>query len=102
MQWLIAILGIIIAPISSYITWILARRKRDNDFISDLQSSINLLTDNYKKALNELTTLRAENVDLKSTQQKMIVQIEELKVENEKLKSTINALNKKLDKFTSR
>lgn len=100
MEWIIAILGITIAPLSSYISWILARRKRNNDFLADLQASIDLLTENYKKALNELTLLRAENIDLKSTQQEMLAQIKELKIENSELKEIINDLNIKLKEFT--
>ncbi len=101
-EWIIPILTITITPISSYISWRLGKRKRDNDYLSELQGSIDLLSEKYTASLDELILLRKENCDLKVTQQKMLKEIQELKAENEELKTLVNALNiqlKRLKKY---
>lgn len=52
--------------ISSVITWVVTRRNRDNSFLSDLQNSINILSDNYTRTLNELTDMKLSNANLDS------------------------------------
>ena len=52
--------------LSSVATWLITRRKQNNDFLSELQSSINLLSSENKKILAENIQLRRENVDLKA------------------------------------
>lgn len=72
--------------LSSMITWFVTRRQRDNDFLAELQKSLNLLSNEYTKALNENVGLKADNAHLLANQ----------KVMEEK----IDALNRKIDQLT--
>ena len=54
--------------------WLAGRRKQKNDFLHDLQSSINLLSSENKRLLEEITSanneiiaLRKENEELKAS-----------------------------------
>lgn len=74
---LTTILGYVLAPITGAVGWLAASRKRRNDFLNDLQSSINLLAAENKRLITEVVELRRENVQLR-------VEVEELnrKLEN--------------------
>ena len=73
----------------SVFTWIFSRRKQNNDFLKELQSSINLLSGENKKILEENIQLRRENIDLKANQEEMRVRIDRLTKEVERLRKTI-------------
>jgi len=92
-QWLTILLPIL----SSAVTWFVARKKRNNDFLSDLQSSIDLLSEKYNAALQEIVIVKEQNSTLIITQKEMKLQIAELKRENGVLKGTIDELNKRLE-----
>lgn len=75
--------------LGSVFTWIFSRRKQNNDFLKELQSSINLLSGENKKILEENIQLRRENIDLKANQEEMLVRIDRLTKEVERLRRTI-------------
>ncbi|MDR0754500.1 MAG: hypothetical protein LBF04_03840 [Prevotellaceae bacterium] len=52
------------SALSSMATWFVARKKRNNDFIAELQSSIDLLSERNRKLLEENLELRKKVVDL--------------------------------------
>ena len=70
--------------LGSVFTWIFSRRKQNNDFLKELQSSINLLSGENKKILEENIQLRRENIDLKANQEEMLVRIDRLTKEVER------------------
>ncbi len=47
-------------------------RKQNNDMLSQLQASINMLSSENRKILDENIQLRRENADLKANQEEMI------------------------------
>lgn len=75
--------------LGSVFTWIFSRRKQNNDFLTELQSSINLLSSENKKSLEENIQLRRENIDLKANQEEMLVRIDRLTKEVERLRKAI-------------
>ena len=75
--------------LGSVFTWIFSRRKRNNDFLRELQDSINLLSNENKEILKENVLLRRENVDLKANQEEMLVRIDQLTKEVERLRKAI-------------
>ena len=77
--------------LGSVFTWIFSRRK-------ELQSSINLLSGENKKILEENIQLRRENIDLKANQEEMLVRIDRLTKEVERLRKTIGKRNSYEDK----
>ena len=89
--------------LGSAIGWFTARRKRRNDFLSDMQKSIDLLSNKYNEQLeenvklsslvvslkNEITSVRAENKKLLEGQ-------DELRRENAALSLEISSLREQL------
>ncbi|OUN76454.1 hypothetical protein B5G09_10240 [Alistipes sp. An54] len=83
------ILLVFLPVISSVVTWFVSRRKQNNDFLRELQSSINLLSGENKKILEENIQLRRENIDLKVNQEEMLMRIDRLTKEVERLRKAI-------------
>ena len=83
-----------LAPaLTGVVGWLAGNRKRKNDFLTDLQASIDLLAEKNKQLLSELVTLRGENAELLANQVLMQSQIVELHSENGKLREEIEQLN---------
>ena len=92
------------------VTWFFSKRKRNNDFIQELQVSINNLTSSYTDTLNRLVEVQKQNSKLLINQDRLVNQnaallenqvglireIEKLRGENRKLLTKINELNKLL------
>lgn len=76
--------------IGSIFAWLFGRRKRDNDMLSQLQASINLLSEENRKILEENVQLRRENADLKANQEEMILKLTGLTKEVERLRKVIS------------
>lgn len=87
-------------PITGAVGWfgnrLVGKKKRDNDFIADLQGTINKLVDEYTEALNSLTDLRKQNAELLAGQAKMQLEVAALRKENLLLKNDIEKLNNKI------
>ena len=89
MDW-VAILGFIIAPISSVISWIVGRRRSKNDFLKEMQASIDRLVEKNKELVAEVTALRLENSALR-------YDVQRLATENKKMSKEIEELNTRLE-----
>jgi lipopolysaccharide biosynthesis regulator YciM len=81
-------------PVGTAIGWFFTKRKRDNDFITDLQSSIDLLSENYTKTLDNLIILKKQNADLLILVSQLETEISKLKEENSTLLKKMNELKK--------
>ena len=73
--------------IGSIFTWFVGRRKQNNDMLSQLQASINMLRSENRKILDENIQLRRENADLKANQEEMIQKLSRLTKEVERLRN---------------
>lgn len=87
--------------VTGLLTWLFSKRKRNNDFIAELQGSIDILSKNYTETLNRLVEVQRQNVELLTNQdaltrevEKLNKEIEKLKKENTSLICKINELNK--------
>ena len=85
MDW-IAALGYIIAPVSSIITWFVGRKKSRNDFLREMQASIDLLATRNGNLIKVVTELRGENMRLR-------LDVQRLAAENAKMSKEIEGLN---------
>ena len=83
MDYFITILGYILTPVAGVIGWFVSAKKRKNDFLVDLQASIDLLSEKNKELVAEVVKLRTEVLHLKT--------------ENAALREEVEELNKKLD-----
>ncbi len=97
MEWALAILTLVLPVVSSAVTWTVSKRKRNNDFLGNLQGSIDLLSVKYTESLNELAIVRKENLELRTLQQQMIIEVAGLKKENAGLRAEIAELNERLN-----
>lgn len=95
MDWT-AIIGYVFSAVTGVAGWLVGRKKQANDFLSDLQGSINMLTEENAKLLKELVAVRRENATLMTNQEEMKIEIEALRKENEALRQEIGELNSRL------
>lgn len=79
--------------------WWMGRRKKNNDFLMDLQGSVNMLTEENAKLLKALVEVRKDNVILMSNQEEMKIEIEALRKENASLRTEIGELNERMKKL---
>ena len=60
------VLQTVVVPAATWITgWLVGGRKRRNDFLKEMQSSIDLLTKENARLVNENMELRREVIELK-------------------------------------
>jgi len=78
------------------IGWFAGRKKKNNDFLKDLQESVCMLTDRNKELLKELIEVRKENATLLNNQHSLSIEIEKLRVENTAMRNEIEHLNERL------
>ncbi len=88
----------IIPIITAAVGWIMGSRKRNNDFLSDLQSSIDLLSNENKKLLEDITAVNTEIVKVRKENEELKVAVERLCTENSLLKDEIQGLKVQLSK----
>jgi archaellum component FlaC len=84
--------------LSGVLTWFVSKRKRNNDFLNDLQGSINTLSDNYTETLNELIQVKRQNAQLIFQVEQLQNEVKQLKEENSMLIRKLNELKKLLNK----
>lgn len=75
--------------IGSVFTWLVGRRRQDNDMLSQLQASINMLSEENRKILQENVQLRRENANLQANQEEMLQKLASLTKEVERLRKEI-------------
>lgn len=94
-----------LTPAVGAISWFASRfvekRKRNNDFISELQKTIDVLVTKYTETLKELVELKAQNAQLLMGQTQMDLQMKQLKAENAKFREEIERLNEMLTNIKS-
>jgi septal ring factor EnvC (AmiA/AmiB activator) len=96
-------MGSIMPVVTAIGGWFAGKKKRNNDFLQDLQESVNMLTGENKKLLkelievrNELIESRNENSVLLNNQSVMQSEITLLRKENKELKNEIEQLKENL------
>lgn len=80
----------IVTVATNIATFFVTKRKKDNDFLSELQNSIDLLSSRYNAALEELCAVKKTNVDLTYKVNQLINENETLRNEVKRLTSSIN------------
>ncbi|MDR1155301.1 MAG: hypothetical protein LBL04_11390 [Bacteroidales bacterium] len=84
------ILPYLTSIITGVIGWLTGRKKQRNDFVADLQASIDLLAEKNRALMEEVIKLREENIHLRDMMESLDKQyrkvLRELKkgVENER------------------
>ena len=83
------VVNVALPAVAGAIGWLAGRRKQKNDFLSELQSSVNLLSEKNKEFVEEVVRLREENLMIRG-------EVIKLREENKALRSEIETLNKNL------
>lgn len=89
--------------IGSVFTWLVGRREHNNDMLSKLQASINMLSEENRKILAENVQLRRENANLQANQEEILQKQRALLIEVEQLRTEISKFtNKKNEAINQR
>lgn len=85
--------------LGSVFTWLVGRREHNNDMLSKLQASINMLSEENRKILAENVQLRKENAGLQANQEEILQKQRALLREVDLLRGEIIKLTKTLASF---
>jgi predicted RNase H-like nuclease (RuvC/YqgF family) len=76
----IDILPYLASAITGIAGWFGGRSRQKNDFLKDLQESINLLSEENKKLMQEVIGLRKENIALRSEVEELNARLQNVKI----------------------
>ncbi|MCE5294826.1 MAG: hypothetical protein LLF94_09485 [Chlamydiales bacterium] len=88
------IIGYCLTPVAGVASYFVGKKTRKNDFLQQLQNSVDMLAEKNSKLLIEVITLRGQNAELK-------IKMEQLSLENKALNEGFKRLteeNKGLSK----
>ena len=96
MESLSFIVSYIIPLFTATVGWLVGSRKRKNDFLKDLQASIDLLSSENRKLLVDITVVNSEIVAVRKENEELKASVDRLCTENSQLKDEIRQLRKQL------
>ena len=76
--------------------WLAGKRKRRNDALKSMQDSIDILSTENKRLIEDLTTVNREVVALRKENGELKTSIDQLCKENAQLKTEVQDLRKQL------
>ena len=92
-------IGAYIIPLfTAAVGWLVGSRKRKNDFLKDLQASINLLSSENKRLLEEITNANAEIVAVRKENEELKASVDRLCAENSQLRDEVRQLREQVAK----
>lgn len=90
-------IGTYIIPLfTATVGWLVGSRKRKNDFLRDLQASIDLLSSENRKLLVDITVVNSEIVAVRKENEELKASVDRLCTENSQLKDEIRQLREQL------
>jgi len=80
------VINVLTTGVAGVVGWVVGRKKQKNDFLGELQQSINMLAEENKQQMSEIIKLRKEVIVLREENYKFseIVKKMNLKLENVK------------------
>ena len=89
----LAFIGTYIIPLfTAAVGWLVGSRKRKNDFLKDLQASIDLLSSENRKLLADITAVNSEIVAVRKENEELKASVDRLCTENSQLKVEVRQL----------
>ena len=76
--------------------WLAGKRKRRNDFLKNMQESIDILSMENKRLIEDLTTVNREVVALRRENGELKTSVDQLCKENAQLKTEVQDLRKQI------
>ena len=98
METLTSIGTYIIPLFTAAVGWIVGSRKRKNDFLKDLQASIDLLSSENRKLLADITSVNSEIVAVRKENEELKASVDRLCTENSQLKDEVRQLREQVAK----
>ena len=95
MDWT-SLIGLLMSPIAGVISYFAGKKRKNNDFLQEMQASIDLLVLKNKELVTDVTSLRMENLKLIANQEILKRNVETLTEQNNALQKTIETLNEQL------
>ena len=95
----LAFIGTYIIPLfTAAVGWLVGSRKRKNDFLKDLQASIDLLSSENRKLLADITVVNSEIVAVRKKNEELKASVDRLCTENSQLKVEVRQLREQVAK----
>lgn len=95
----LAFIGTYIIPLfTSAVGWLVGSRKRKNDFLKNLQASIDLLSSENRKLLADITAVNSEIVAVRKENEELKASVDRLCTENSQLKVEVRQLREQVAK----
>lgn len=90
-------IGTYIIPLfTATIGWIVSSRKRKNDFLKDLQASIDLLSSENRNLLADITAVNSEIVAVRKENEELKASVDRFCTENSQLKDEVRQLREQI------
>lgn len=86
----------LIPALTALTGWFAGTRKRKNSFLQDLQESINLLSSENRRLIQEITTVNGELISIKAENAELKSSVDRLCKENSQLKEEVRGLSLQL------
>ena len=86
----------LVPTITAVVGWLAGKRKRQGDALKNMQESIEMLTGNNKRLLEDLTTVNREVVALRKENGELKYSVDQLCRENAQLKTEVQDLRKQI------
>ena len=86
----------IIPLVSAAAGWLAGSRKRRNDFLKDLQASIDLLSSENRRLLADTTAVNAEIVAVRKENEELKASVDRLCSENSQLQEEVRLLREQV------
>lgn len=94
-----AFIGTYIIPLfTAAVGWLVGSRKRKNDFLKNLQASIDLLSSENRKLLADITAVNSEIVAVRKENEELKASVDRLCTENSQLKVEVRQLREQVAK----
>ena len=81
--------------------WLAGKRKRRNDFLKNMQESIDILSMENKRLIEDLTTVNREVVALRKENGELKYSVDQLCKENVQLKEEVRNLRTRITQATA-
>ena len=86
----------LVPSITAVVGWLAGKRKRRNDALKSMQDSIDILSLENKRLIEDLTTVNREVVALRKENGELKTAVDKLCQENSQLKTEVQDLRKQL------
>ena len=95
-QTITIITDCLVPMITAAAGWLAGKRKRRNDALKSMQDSIDILSTENKRLIEDLTTVNREVVALRRENGELKTSVDQLCKENAQLKTEVQDLSKQL------